>query len=271
MYPLPRLVVAVMALLVCLFIPFTNYAQQCEDLKNVTFYSYPKNSADRYKTERNGDIQKETNLKTGEFTTWKIKWPNDCIYSLKYESGKMTEAEHKIVDKYKVITRITSVAPEYYTYECHLENLRNPIIVTDTAWLVEKKQVSDNTLFIAVNPDTIKSKALKNNSGYALLYVYRKGKFFCSKADYLVYFDTNLMYAATNRSQYVFKIFKEGKFKLSARISDKKTKDLELDIKFGSKYYVESSSKFFGSCSLESCCEPILTIKEESKALSDME
>lgn len=78
--------------LLLLLLAFTTAAQaqtessSCEKLQAGLFYYYAKDNFD-YAFIREGDMQKEVNLSTGDTTLWAIKWKNDCTYTLKYISG----------------------------------------------------------------------------------------------------------------------------------------------------------------------------------------
>ena len=56
---------------------FIAQMKNCEDIKNGVFYSYPKNVSKQYQLTRKGDIQKETDLITGDSSIWKVTWLND--------------------------------------------------------------------------------------------------------------------------------------------------------------------------------------------------
>ena len=59
----------------------------CHNLKSGTFYSYPPNVNDNWKSERNGDMQAEINLTTGDTLYFQVAWSGNCQYSLTYKSG----------------------------------------------------------------------------------------------------------------------------------------------------------------------------------------
>ena len=72
----------------------------CADLKNGVFYSYPKNTSDRYFSIREGAVQREANLTNGDTTIWQVNWLTDCSYALKYVSGAKT-APKEVLDVLK--------------------------------------------------------------------------------------------------------------------------------------------------------------------------
>jgi hypothetical protein len=61
--------------------------ENCPDLRAGTFYSYPVNSNDNWKSERRGDYQTDINLTNSDTVVFKITWDNNCRYSLRYASG----------------------------------------------------------------------------------------------------------------------------------------------------------------------------------------
>ena len=91
----------------------------------------------------------------------------------------------------------------------------------------------------------LKKAHFSDTSKYAVLYLYRTGKFAASQVDMITYFDNNLICDSKNGSSFIFKILKEGNFELSSVSNmNKKSAVLPLSIKFGQKYYVNSSAKF---------------------------
>ncbi|MEO6329832.1 MAG: hypothetical protein ABIO55_12915 [Ginsengibacter sp.] len=258
-----------------LIIPVVAISQNklsCVDLKNGTFNSYPKNSSEHYLLYRDGEFQKEVNTKTMDTVLWKVNWINDCVYSLQYLSGsvKITQEQSDLYKKHKLVYEIKNVTPDYFVFTGYLDKISTAILANDTVWMKEKLFIPDNNLFQEVTkPSTLKKAHFSDTSKYAVLYIYRPGKVACSIVDNIIYFDDNLMCVETNKSAHIFKILKEGKFKIMAK-ANKKEAVMQLEVDFGKKYYLKAASKF-GHCTLETCCSPQLTTVEEDKGATEFD
>lgn len=223
----------------------TCFAQQkltCNDIHEGVFYNYPKNSSEKYIDIREGEFVHENNLINGDTSLWKIKWNNDCTYTLSLMdmNGKMEQQTREMMKKHKLIFTINTVTNDYYVFTGYVDKTTNPPIVNDTMWMHEKVNVANNELFKPIPAHlATKKNAISDTSKYALLFVYRPGKLKLSQANYLIYFDNNLMCVAQNSSGYVFKILKEGKFELKSRLN-KDESSLPLDIHFGKSYFVKT-------------------------------
>lgn len=240
--------------------------QDCDQFRNGTFYSYPKNSMDQYADIRNGDFQSEKNLITGDSSLWKINWHNDCTYTMQYISGniKMSVEQVDFFQTHKILTKIETVNPDYYVYKTYIDKALGAFITTDTMWMQPKLIPGNNKVFEQV-PANIALKKLKfsDTSSYALLYVYRPGRFTGSKGEYIVYFDDNAMCVSKNNTALIFKIFKEGSFKLSAKLFTQKVIEEKIEIEFGKKYYLNAGLKFTGTTG--SGWRPDMKMVEEAK------
>jgi hypothetical protein len=228
------------------FLPPAVHAQDksltCSDLKNGIFHFYPKNSMESYLDVRDGNILRESVVSTGDTTLWEIKWLNDCTYSLKYLSGnyKMNEDALSFLKKHRLVYEIATITNDYYLFKGYVDKPSDIPIQTDTMWLAEKIVTGSNELFKPVaNSAVLKKNHFSDSSGYAVLYLYRPGKLTNSLGNYIVYFDNNLLCVARNKSGYIFKILKEGKFKAESRLYKDKS-SVDLDVKFGHVYYIKS-------------------------------
>ncbi len=107
-------------LLLILVSPLLELSQEnnpgCSQLKELTFYAYPRNTTDQYKIVRTGNKQMEYNLKTGDSTEYKIRWEKNCQNSLTYISSreKKSAAQLEMLNKYKRAYEILSVSGSYY-------------------------------------------------------------------------------------------------------------------------------------------------------------
>jgi hypothetical protein len=268
-------IIAFIAFSLLAFTPVTVFAQKdgldCSRLHNGTFYSYPKNSNSSFRYERSDNIQKEINLTTGETAIYEINWHGKCNYSLKYQSGykKLNSDVADFLENHKLIVKVIDVNSVYCVYEVHADKLKNPLLSSDTLWFSEKQNVPDNIFFEPIRENSKDLKSFKDTSSYALLYIYRKGKFVCSLGNYFVYFNNSLSNVSSNESHYVFKILKRGAITLLAK-GGSRDSQISIPIQFGKKYYVETSAKF-GNCNLATCCSPVLILRDQQRAVDDME
>lgn len=234
----------------------------CQNLKEGTFYSYPINSNDNWKSVRNGAIQEEINLTTGDTIQFKVTWSGDCTYSLKYASGgkKLDKQALAVFKQYAIVSVVNQTAPGYYVTTSYLDATSNYPISVDTLWHAEQKASSDRILFTALNATGQRKAKLKDTSSFALLYVYRPSKFVCSAVSFPLYGNDLLMCGFPEKGgAFVFKVQKQGKLRLQGQ--HRKQKDyLDLDVRFGQKYYVRVDTKW----SLSRCI-PFLTEKEKEK------
>jgi len=232
------------------FITTVAFAQKksfdCSVLKNGTYYMYPTNSTEQYKLVRNGDIQVEYNLAKNDSTVFKIKWNRDCSYSLDYLSSgsKMNPGELEILKNRKLVQEILDITPDYYIVSTYLDKIVNTSseyrqLVTDTVWNKNQPGVRNSELFKAMTEKEIRAnKRLKDTSGYAILYLYRPGRFMAAGNEYYVHCNKRLIFWAQNTAKVACKILKEGPLTLYAKTGGVESA-VTLDIKFGKKYYVQ--------------------------------
>ncbi len=215
----------------------------CADIHQGIFYNYPQNSDSRYVDIREGDYAHETDVTTGDTSLWKIKWNDDCTYTLSLVdmNGKNEEQTRKLMKKHKLVFTINKLTDDYYTYSGYLDKPNSVLLSADTMWLHEKVNITDNHL-IEIIHGTEENKAfhISDTAKYALLYIYRPGKVTLSMANYLLYFNNNLIGVAKNNSGLLFKVLKEGIFQLKSRLN-KDESTLPLTIQFGKAYYIKTS------------------------------
>lgn len=215
--------------------------ERCKEIQNGIFYFYPQNSKDRLIEIREGDYLKERNLDTGDTTLWKIKWDSECIYRLTFISSSLAldKAIKKVTKKYDFVYKITSITDQYYTFTGYLDNIKSNPIQQDTIWMSEKISITNNTLYENVPKELYeKAASMSDTSKYALLHVYRPGKFSHSLSNFLVYFNDNIMCVSSNNRGYVFKVLKEGLFNIHSRLL-KDSAGATINVRFGKKYYVK--------------------------------
>ena len=234
----------------------------CQNVKEGIFYSYPTNANDNWKSVRTGDLQQEINLTTGDTILFQVSWPDKCQYSLKYKSGgkKLSRDVLTMFKQYAYVSVITQATPDYYITTSYLESPKNYPIAVDTMWNAERKVSSDRVVFSALSPSEQRKAKLKDTSSFALLYVYRPSKFICSGVSFPLYGNDVLMCGFPEKGgAYVFKVQKQGPIRLTGQ--HRQNKDyLDVDFRFGQKYYVRVDTKWSMSR-----CIPFLMEKDKVK------
>ncbi len=222
--------------------PFTLQAQlNCQDFRTGVFYSYPKNTNDRSVSIVANDMQTEIDLVKKDTSVWAVEWKKDCSYILQYVSGGRTfpPEQQAFVKKHKVFVEIEATSPDYYVYAAYIDKKSHIPLLKDTMWLHEKAVIPNNELFKPCPTVVIpKEDHFSDTSKYALLYVWRPGKFLLSGSGFLVFFDDYPMWFARNNSGYLFKILKEGTHKLSSRFYNDEASQ-QINIQFGKVYYMK--------------------------------
>lgn len=233
-------------LLICFF-PIVVLCQkksdECKGLKEGIFYNYPKLSESRILIERFGKYQKETDQKTGDSTLWEIKWKSDCVYTLNFISSnqKLAEEEAALLKKKKatILYKIEDITDNYYTFTVFMNKISNLPLATDTVWLNEKFNLSNSKQIEIVTKEKDLRKPRFNDTSYALVYVYRIGKFTNSLANYPLYLNGNIIGVMKNKSGYIYKILEEGTYNFGSKLMDH-AHSTNVEIKFGERYYIKS-------------------------------
>ncbi len=229
-----------------LLMPFFAFCQKnkldCESLKNGTFYNYPRNSDENIFQIRQGDLMKEVIIGKKDTITWKVKWKNDCTYSVKYVSGNVDKKEAlEMIKNHSFDFRIEAITPDYYVYSGFFDDVKRGVNFTrDTMWIKEK-QVPGSRIFFTQVADMAKLKRARfsDTSKYALLYMYRPGKFIGFAASYGIYVDDYLMCMLGNKSGFIYKILKEGKYSIGGKLPN--SVPIIVDVRFGKSYYIKST------------------------------
>jgi hypothetical protein len=234
-------------LLLSNLIPFISYCQNktlnCTDLHNGIFHCYPKNLNQPYLIRRDGEFQYEYDITDNDTARWQVKWTNDCTYTMKFVEGRsknFTDETVAYLNKHNIVIQITNVTNEYYIYNSYIDKASNLPLQTDTIWLSEKTNVTNNEVYKRIIDNSyLRKHHFSDTSKYAVLYIYRPKKLSNSLGNYPIYFNDNIMCIAENNSGYIFIILKEGQYKLSSRLF-KDESSTSIDVKFGKTYYVKS-------------------------------
>jgi len=230
-----------------------NGSVSCTDLKKGDFNAYPKNTNSHLIIHREGDLQKEINPKTGDTTLWKVKWKNDCTFSLTYLSGSyaMDYNREYLLKQHNFVYKILSLTKDYYVMEGHVDNAKSAAFQNDTVWFKERAFIPDNIVYEKIsNLELLETVKFTDTAKYAILYTYRPGKTTCEAEKVLISFNDNAMFAATDKSKNAFILLKEGKYTLKGQAAGKES-TVELDVKFGRKYYLASEMHWGATCAPE--------------------
>lgn len=212
----------------------------CADLKTGFYHSYPAKTNEHYLYFRDSLYQTEIETVTGDTTMWKITWLDDCSYSLKFISGKRDKAMLEFLKNHVVVVRVNKVTENYFTFSGYLDKISDQVILADTMWLTERKNVGSNAPFQIIKTDFVPGKKQFNDtSKYALVFVYRPGKLTNSLGNYLIYFNNFGICVARNNSGYIYKVYKEGPLEIKSMLY-KDESAVNVNIKFGQKYYIKS-------------------------------
>lgn len=130
-------------LLALLFIVFTDCQprkQDCNSVKNGTFYFYPDRSNDRFTIIRQDNLQKEINLNTGDTSFWRIDWTTDCSFTAKYLYGGSlkSDKDKQFLNDHTTLVNILATTKEYFITKMSLDSISSPFTSTDTTWLTNK-------------------------------------------------------------------------------------------------------------------------------------
>jgi len=242
----------------------SNAQNNCTVVRDGIFYSYPKNTTEQWKSERAGNIQHEINLANGDTSVWQINWQNDCSYTMKYLSGgkQLKKEDLALLKQHNLAFKIETVTKDYYIFSEYLDKVSKTPFLKDTMWTAEKNIVADNRLFSLTTQQEVRKSHFKDTSQYALLYVYRPSKLVCSLVEYLVNANDVAMCSARSNSAYIFKIWKEGTIRLSAKNNNKGTEE-KLDVQLGHKYYLKCDINW----NMDRCI-PAISIVDEAKGLA---
>jgi hypothetical protein len=225
-------------------------APACDGLKDGIFYNYPKNSTERIMQVRKGDLAKEVTIGQKDTLSWRIKWQDNCTYSLTYISGKIGSKQMRdFVQQHTLAFRIETVTADYYVYTGYYDDAKKGLSYSkDTMWLHEQLAPTNSVFLIQVtNLAQFKRAHFSDTSRYALLYIYRPAKFIGFGASYPMYFDNSIMCVVPNKSGFMFQVRKEGIY--SIRGPGGEIAEVKVDIKLGKSYYVKTilrSSLFDG-------------------------
>lgn len=245
------------------------FSQECKSLEESIYFSYPKNSKDSTITVRSKDKLIETDLRTGDSMVWKIKWTGKCTYETEFVSGskKLDPAVKSFLKENKFAFKVVQVTAQYFIAEAYLNKANGRPFYIDTAFFERKNYTVDYLLFTQVKSlADLKKQKFADTLKYAVICLYRKGKFPCSALTGAVFFDGKQMAVLPNKSAGIFKVYKEGTFEIETYIKEKSIKKT-IEIQYGKTYYVRVDPVLFHSCGMEIIIDDSPEAKEEFESV----
>ena len=112
----------------------------CEAVKQGTFYFYPPKSQERYLIARNSSVQTEINTKTSDTSFWKVNWVGDCVLHLKFirSSQLMSNTQKSFLNSRTTVIKVLEVTKDYYVFKGGVDSITAKNTSTDTLWRKEK-------------------------------------------------------------------------------------------------------------------------------------
>jgi hypothetical protein len=234
----------------------TNYSKQ---INGVYHYYHSGKMNEHYLFILQTDTLLFINLEKSDTFFYSAKWTANNILTTTYISGEghVKRKELKKVKKNEVLYKIVGNTDDYILFQTYHGTISKKAAIDDTLWLSEKSGIKFNALYQQVfNENEIKLSNFSDTSNYALVYIYRPGKFTNHLADIPIFFNGQSVFAAKNKSGYLFKIYKEGDLNIMSKIFADKSA-VNLKIKTGKVYYVKAmihwtaASKFLYNFNLE--------------------
>jgi hypothetical protein len=245
LYPSFYRIVFVLTLISKSFVSFSqdNHPLTCPDVRNGTFYYFDKKNGGMEIFIRKGALQREIIAKQKETVLWDVEWLNDCIYTLKYESGAENHpaAEQKFLAKHIVVTEILQVHEDYMTFRSGIDKVTNPTVLSDTLWIKQRQSVLGKPF---TNPNADSGLAKKNRTmdsleaTYATLYVFRPGKLLNSLMNYNLVINGEPACVISNGCREILKLHKAGPYRITAKVYGP-VQVITLDVKPGESYYLQ--------------------------------
>jgi hypothetical protein len=229
-----------------LLLPLVGSPQQgtlsCGQLKQGTFYMYPRNSESAYEVHFNGDQILQKSMKTADSAIWRLNWPSDCEYEARLlkTNQKMSPEEKDYFLNHSIFYEVVTVNDDYFLFKVHREKKNGVVVAIDTMWFKPKTNfVSNKIVEYLKQPGILNKEHFGDTSKYAVLYVYRLKKFVGSTATADLWLNEISLCSLTNNSGFAFKIFKEGEITIAGRDKTGPIREQKINIEFGKKYYLK--------------------------------
>jgi len=215
----------------------------CADVRNGTFYYFNPRTGESETFIRKGVLQRENISKQRETVLWDVEWLNDCVYTLKYESGAENHpaAEQKFLSKHIVVTEILKVNEDYMTFRTAFDKVTNPTVLSDTLW-IKQRQAARGQPVTNPNADSLlanrKRTADSLDKTYATLYVFRPGKALNSLMNYDLVINGVPAFVISNGCREILKLHRAGAYRITAKVYGPE-QVVTLDVKPGESYYLQ--------------------------------
>jgi len=112
----------------------------CNQIHNGKFFQYKNVNQFNSTIVRTDSLQYEINAQTGDTSSWKIRWTDDCTFTCEYLSGlKFSSEPESAFYHHSIITfKIKDLTDDYYCYDAELKY--NSIVknYSDTLWRQKK-------------------------------------------------------------------------------------------------------------------------------------
>jgi hypothetical protein len=215
----------------------------CTYVRNGTFYYFDPKSGGLETFIRKGALQREIISKQRETVLWDVEWLNDCVYTLKYESGAENHpaAEQKFLSKHIVVTEILKVSEDYLTFRSAFDKVTNPTVLSDTLW-IKQRQAARGQPVTNPNADSLVAKKKRTmdslDATYATLYVFRPGKALNSLMNYNLVINGEPACVISNGCREILKLHRPGTYRITAKVYGPE-QVVTLDAKAGESYYLQ--------------------------------
>jgi hypothetical protein len=220
-----------------------NHTLTCADVRNGTFYYFGPKSNGQETFIRKGALQRELIPKQKETVLWEVEWLNDCVYTLKYQSGAENHpaAEQKFLSKHIVVTEILQVTEDYITFRTSFDKVSNPTGISDTLW-IKQRQSKGGKIISNPNADSVSARKIRTmdslDATYATLYVFRPGKALNSLKNYNLIINGEPACVISNGCREILKLHKPGNYRISAKV-DGPEQVVTIDARPGESYYLQ--------------------------------
>jgi hypothetical protein len=228
--------------------PFISISQgnlllNCTDVRNGVFYYFSQKNDGRETFIRKGAMQRELVPKQKETVLWDVEWLNDCVYTLKYESGAENRpaAEQKFLNKHLIVTEILHVTENYMTFRTSFDKLTNPTVLSDTLWIKQRQSMGGKPISNP-NTDSISASRIRTmdslEATYATLYVFRPGKSLNCLKNYNLIINGEPSCVVSNGCREILKLRMAGSYRISAKV-DGPEQVVTIDARPGESYYLQ--------------------------------
>ena len=112
----------------------------CNQIHNGKFFQYKNVNQFNSTIIRIDSLQYEINAQTGDTSSWKIRWSDDCTFTCEYLSGLKfsSEPESAFYHQSIITFKIKDLTDDYYCYDSELNYNSMVKTYSDTLWRHKK-------------------------------------------------------------------------------------------------------------------------------------